>query len=224
MQEILKGLKQFQREVFPHHKKLYESLKNAQEPRALLITCGDSRVVPTLLTQTEPGDLFICRHVGNIVPPFGGPYGGVSATVEYAIGALKVKHVIVVGHTDCGAMRAVLNPEKVKDYPNVQGWLSYVDAAKKIVEALYPDADEATKLHKLTERNVLLQMKHLETHPPVALAMAKGQLSLHGWMYHIETGDVDAYNPDTEEFVRITFQEDGEKKLQHEPVEVGTNG
>ncbi|MCW5964061.1 MAG: carbonic anhydrase [Bryobacterales bacterium] len=222
MQQILKGLKQFQKEVFPHHKVLYESLSTAQEPRALLITCGDSRVVPTLLTQTKPGDLFICRHVGNIVPPFGGPYGGVSATVEYAVDALKVKHIIVVGHTDCGAMSAVLHPEKMANLPNVAGWLSYVSAARNIVEALYPDASEEEKLHQLTERNVLLQLKHLETHPPVAVAMAKGRLSLHGWMYHIDTGDVDSYDPDTEKFVRITFGDDEAIDATF-PVEVGSN-
>lgn len=222
MQQILKGLKQFQKEVFPHHKVLYESLSTAQEPRALLITCGDSRVVPTLLTQTKPGDLFICRHVGNIVPPFGGPYGGVSATVEYAVDALKVKHIIVVGHTDCGAMSAVLHPEKVANLPNVAGWLSYVSAARNIVEALYADASEEEKLHQLTERNVLLQLKHLETHPPVAVAMAQGRLSLHGWMYHIDTGDVDSYDPDTQKFVRITFGDD-ELFDGPVPVEVGSN-
>lgn len=222
MQQILKGLKQFQQEVFPHQKKLYESLSTAQEPRALLITCGDSRVVPTLFTQTKPGDLFICRHVGNIVPPFGGPYGGVSATVEYAVDALRVKHIIVVGHTDCGAMRAVLHPEKMANLPNVAGWLNYVNAARNVVEALYPEADEEEKLHQLTERNVLLQLKHLETHPPVAVALAQGRLSLHGWMYHIDTGDVDSYNPDTQKFVRITFS-DEESNAVPLPAEVGSN-
>ncbi len=222
MQQILKGLKQFQREVFPHHKNLYESLSTAQEPRALLITCGDSRVVPTLLTQTKPGDLFICRHVGNIVPPYGGPYGGVSATVEYAVDALHVKHIIVVGHTDCGAMRAVLHPEKMAGLPNVAGWLGYVSAARDIVEALYPDASEEEKLHQLTERNVLLQLKHLETHPPVAVALARGLLSLHGWMYHLDTGDVDSYDPDAKQFVRITFS-DEEAGLAQLPFEVGSN-
>ncbi|MCU0228383.1 MAG: carbonic anhydrase [Bryobacterales bacterium] len=222
MQQILKGLKQFQREVFPHHRKLYEALSTAQEPRALLITCGDSRVVPTLFTQTKPGDLFICRHVGNIVPPYGGPYGGVSATVEYAVDALHVKHIIVVGHTDCGAMRAVLHPEKMAGLPNVAGWLGYVSAARDIVEALYPDAPEEEKLHQLTERNVLLQLKHLETHPPVAVALARGRLSLHGWMYHLDTGDVDSYDPDTRQFVRITFS-DEDAATGTTPAEAGAN-
>jgi carbonic anhydrase len=223
MQKLLSGLKQFQQEVFPHQRKLYESLAGGQEPRALLITCGDSRVVPTLFTQTEPGELFICRHVGNIVPPYGGPYGGVSATVEYAVDALKVKHIIVVGHTDCGAMTAVLHPEKMASLPNVAGWLSYVSAAKQIVDALYPEASEEERLHQLTERNVLLQLKHLETHPPVAVAMAKGHVSLHGWMYHIDTGDVDAYDPESKQFVRITFS-DPPAPIGDQPVEVGANG
>jgi carbonic anhydrase len=224
MDRILKGLKQFQTEIFPQHQKLYESLSRKQNPEVLLITCGDSRVVPNLVTQAEPGELFISRHVGNIVPPFGGPYGGVSATVEYAVSALKVQHVIVVGHTDCGAMRAVLHPERMANLPNVAGWLGYVDAAKHIVEALYPDADDETKVHKLAERNVVLQLKHLETHPPVALAMAKGTLTLHGWMYYIESGDVDVYNPQTDSFVRMTFEERTAETAQRRPAEVGANG
>lgn len=224
MEQILKGLKRFQTEVFPQYRKLYQALSHSQKPQVLFITCGDSRVVPNLITQADPGELFISRHVGNIVPPFGGPYGGVSATVEYAVSALKVEHIIVVGHTDCGAMRAVMHPEKLANLPNVAGWLSYVDTAKSIVDALYPDADEDTKLDRLTERNVVLQLKHLETHPYVAMAVAQQKLALHGWIYHIDTGDVDAYNPAADEFVRITLSDGGVASDSKQPAEVGANG
>ncbi len=208
MQKIMSGLKHFQQDVFPHQKALFETLSGGQHPRALFVTCGDSRLVPTLFTQTDPGELFISRQVGNIIPPHGGPYGGASATVEYAVAALKVKHIIVCGHTDCGAMKAVLHPESLSALPNVARWLNYSESARLIVESLYPDATEAEKLHHVTEQNVLVQMHHLETHPPVAVALARGDLSIHGWVYHIEDGDVDAYNPESEKFERITFNDD----------------
>jgi carbonic anhydrase len=209
MQKILYGLNRFQREVFPHQKKLFESLVGGQEPRALFITCGDSRIVPTLFTQTQPGELFICRQVGNIVPPHGTVYGGVSSTVEYAVGVLGVKHVILCGHTDCGAMRAVLNPEKLDKLPNVRKWLDNAEVARQIVNMRCPDGPEDLRLRMVTEENVRVQLRHLETHPSVAVAVAKGELSLHGWVYHIENGDVDAYDPHTDKFVRITFNDPG---------------
>src|SRR5512140_1034345 len=114
MERLLRGLSKFQNEVFPKQKHLFQQLADRQNPRALFITCADSRVVPQLITQADPGDLFICRNAGNIVPPYGEMNGGVSATIEYAVMALEVRHLVICGHSDCGAMRAVMNPEKVK--------------------------------------------------------------------------------------------------------------
>ena len=210
MQKILYGLNRFQKVVYPQQKVLFESLVGGQDPRALFITCGDSRIVPTLFTQTQPGELFISRQVGNIVPPHGTVYGGVSSTVEYAVGALHVKHIILCGHTACGAMRAVLHPESMDNLPNVRTWLDHAEVARQLVKVRCPDGTEEEKLRIVTEENVRVQLRHLETHPVVAVAMAKGELSLHGWVYHIESGDMDALDAATGEFSRITFPEPGE--------------
>ena len=216
MQKILEGLNRFQKEIFPQQKHLFESLAESQAPHSLFITCGDSRIVPSLFTQTQPGELFISRQVGNIVPPHGTMYGGVSSTVEYAVGALGVKHVILCGHTDCGAMRAVLHPETLENLPNARRWLGNAEVARQLVNARCPHGTEEERLEMVTRENVRVQLKHLETHPVVAVAVAQGTLDLHGWVYHLESGDVDAYDSATGTFSRITFSE-----AAATPVEAG---
>lgn len=206
MQKILDGLRRFQTEVFPQQKRLFETLASGQNPLALFITCGDSRVVPSLLTQTEPGELFLSRQVGNIVPPHGSLYGGVSSTIEYAVGALGVKKVIVCGHSGCGAMRAVLHPETLHDFPNARRWLDFAEAARRIVDVRCPYGSEDERLDMLIRENVRAQLKHLKTHPVVAVALAEHALELDGWVYDIETGQVDSYDAATGDFARITFE------------------
>jgi len=201
MQKILQGVEHFQHDVFPQHRHLFKQLANSQSPRALFITCSDSRILPNLITQTEPGELFLCRDVGNIVPAHGGAYGGVSATIEYSVAVLGVKHVIICGHSDCGAMRALLHPEKVKHLPSVYGWLSHAEAARHTVDHMHPDADEDTKLQALIEQNVVSQLTNLRTHPAVAARVATGALAVHGWKYSIETGEVNVYDEMLRRFV-----------------------
>src|SRR3954471_16490906 len=125
MEKILEGLAHFQKTVYPEHRALFDKLALGQRPQALFITCADSRIDPCLLTQTKPGELFICRVIGNIVPPYPDAIGGVSATIEYAVGVLGVADVIVCGHTDCGVMKGVLNPQAVAALPSVSAWLKY---------------------------------------------------------------------------------------------------
>src|SRR5262245_46765637 len=139
MRKILEGLTRFQQEVYPQKRDQFERLAHNQQPEYLFITCSDSRIVPNLITQTDPGDLFIIRNAGNIIPPYGEMQGGVSASIEYAVVALGVKHVIVCGHTDCGAMKGVLHPEKVAAMPMVAAWLRHGDTARRIIEDLHPD-------------------------------------------------------------------------------------
>src|SRR3569832_761520 len=127
---ILRGLSQFQREVYPKQRELFERLALGQRPDALFITCADSRIDPCLLTQTKPGELFICRVIGNVVPPYPDAIGGVSATIEYAVGVLGVPDVIVCGHTDCGVMKAAVNPEAVASLPSVFVWFLFVLSAR----------------------------------------------------------------------------------------------
>jgi carbonic anhydrase len=203
MDRLLRGLSKFQREIFPQKKHLFRELAGSQSPEVLFITCADSRIVPDLITQSNPGDLFICRNAGNIVPPYGEMTGGVSATIEYAVVALGVKHIIICGHTDCGAMHGVMKPEKVQKLPTVAAWLRHGDLAREIVRQKYPDLKPEDTLPVLTQYNVVAQLDHLRTHPSVAARVATGKLEVHGWYYHIESGVVEAYDAEQGRFVTL---------------------
>lgn len=194
MPKITRGIVRFKTEVYPQKKALFDQLATGQNPEALFITCSDSRIDPNLLVQTEPGELFICRVAGNIVPPHTNFTGGITATIEYAIAVLKVKHIIICGHSGCGALHGVLNPESVEHLPHVKQWLGYVNAAYQIVQEKIPDASFEEKFDMLIEENVLLQLRHLKTHPQVAAKYATNQVKLHAWTYDIGQGDVKAYD------------------------------
>ena len=194
VEKLLKGISRFQKRIYPRRRELFEKLALGQRPEALFITCSDSRIDPCLLTQTKPGELFICRVIGNVVPPYPDAVGGVSATIEYAVGALRVSDVIVCGHTDCGVLRGALHPEALEAFPNVTAWLRYANVEQR-------EADPSSELLlALTERNVVAQMQNLRSHPVVAARLQQGDLSLHGWLYHIGSGTVAAYNPETGRF------------------------
>lgn len=201
MEKLIEGVRKFQKDVYPEQRELFRSLASGQKPKALFITCADSRVVPQLITQCEPGDLFICRNAGNMVPAFGDTNGGVSATIEYAVAALGIEHIIICGHSDCGAMKGILKPEAVKEMPTVAHWLHYGEAARRIVMENHRNLPESRQLSVVTHENVAAQLANLRTHPSVAVRIARGRLQLHGWMYHIETGDVEVYDEIHRRFV-----------------------
>lgn len=204
MDRILDGLLRFQAEIFPQEQDLFTRLAKTQNPEALFLTCSDSRIVPELITQTRPGDLFICRNAGNIAPAYGQSTGGVSATIEYAILALGVRDIIICGHSDCGAMRALLNPESLTSMPVVASWLKYAERARFLVRENYAYLEGDALLRALTEQNVIAQLDNLRTHPSVAARLHKGELALHGWVYDIPHGQVSAHDPATGRFVPIT--------------------
>jgi len=199
LQSIVDGFKRFRTEVFPQQEELFKKLATAQNPRAMFITCADSRVVPELITQSSPGDLFVSRNVGNVVPPYGQMMGGVSTAIEYAVMALGVQHIIICGHSDCGAMKAVLDPSGLERMPTVKAWLRHAEVAKTVVADNCGCADHNT-LGILTEENVVAQLDHLRTHPSVASRMASGQVFIHGWVYDIETCEIKAYDAQQGEF------------------------
>ncbi len=177
---------------------------DGQYPLALFMSCSDSRIDPSLLTQTEPGELFILRNAGNLVPPYGTINGGEAATIEFAVSALKVKDIVVCGHSHCGAMRGPLAKDTLDDLPAVRGWLSYADATQRIMRENYQHITEATaRLTATVEENVLVQLEHLRTHPSVTAALAGKELNIHGWVYKFETGQVFAYGPQDGQFVPI---------------------
>lgn len=203
MPTIAAGVVKFQRETFPKHKELFEKLATGQEPEALFITCSDSRIDPSMMTSTEPGQLFICRNAGNIVPPHTTATGAMTASLEFAVGALKVPHIVVCGHTECGAMKGAMNLDALSSLPHTKEWLSFSTAAVAVVEEKGSNMSDAEKMHLLIQENVLLQLQHLRTHPTVAAALAAGKIKLHGWVYDIKTGGVEAYDDEKQAFVPV---------------------
>jgi carbonic anhydrase len=191
--DLVNGVLRFREQVYPGREEQFRRLAAGQQPHTLFITCADSRVVPEMITQTDPGELFMSRNIGNVVPAYGEMMGGVSAIVEYACTALRVSHVVVCGHSDCGAMKALLDPDdpQLRRMPTVAAWLRNAEAARGVVEILQPDLEGGDRLRAVIEQNVRTQLQHLRTHPAVAARLAARDLSLHGWVYHIEDGSVD---------------------------------
>ncbi len=195
MRNLIDGFFHFKQHVFPRERQLFRSLGAGQHPEALFITCADSHIVPDLITQSRPGDLFVCRTIGNQIPAHGAATeAGVASAVEYALEALEIRHIIVCGHSDCGAMKAVLHPEKAAGLPAVGQWLRHADAARSVVLKNYQDASDEVLLHMLTEENIVVQLQNLSTHPSVAAKLAQGNLQLHGWNYHIHSGEITSYD------------------------------
>ncbi len=187
--QLKQGIRKFQAEIYPAQAEQYKRVMNEpQRPHTLIITCADSRIHPDLLTQAAPGDIFVSRNIGNMVPTYGEMLGGVSAVLEFAVSALGVQHIAICGHTDCGAMKALLEPESVESMPTVKSWLTNAHAALAAARVLAETDQDLLRV--ITEQNVLLQMRHLRTHPAVAGALAKGNLRLSGWVYDIAAGEV----------------------------------
>lgn len=208
MQKLVDGVHHFQKGVFGSQREFFEKLVSGQRPMALFITCSDSRISPNLITQTEPGDLFIMRNAGNIVPSHGAAgNGGEAATIEFAISVLGIPDIIVCGHTHCGAMKALLAPPaRLEDMPATRNWLGNAEATRRIMKDKYTHLDGDRMLTACVEENVLVQLENLRTHPVVAAGMARKQLNLHGWVYKLETGEVFAYDPDDGQFRPLTHR------------------
>lgn len=202
MDHVISGVARFQSEVFPEKEDRFRKLADGQNPEVLFITCADSRIDPNLVTQTEPGELFICRNAGNIVPPHSNQTGGMTASIEFAVAALGISHIVVCGHTDCGAIKGAINPENLDSLPHVKEWLGHCRSATEIVRDRHGDLGK-DHLEEVTCENVLQQLNHLRTHPAVATGLANGRITLHGWLYHIGTGEVLCYNEASGEFEQM---------------------
>jgi carbonic anhydrase len=209
MRKIIEGVRRFQSAVFPEQRELFEALgRKQQNPVALFVTCSDSRINPNLMTQTEPGDLFLLRNAGNIIPAHGAANGGEGATIEYAVGVLKVRNVIVCGHYGCGAMHYLMRQERMGELPSVRGWFSHAEATRRIVKDRYGHLPPEVQEELAIEQNVLVQLDHLRTHPSVAVAVACGEVSLYGWVYRIETGEVFAYDAASSRFLPLSAEQE----------------
>ena len=204
MQKLIAGIHHFQSNAFASEPEFFEQMALGQTPETLFITCSDSRINPNLLTNTKPGDLFILRNAGNIIPPWGAANGGEGATIEYAVAVLKVKDIIVCGHSHCGAMKGLLDLDGLGDLPAVRGWLGHAEATRRIMRENYGHLEGDALVTGTVQENVLSQLENLRTHPTVAASVARGTLRLHGWVYKIETGEVFTYDLKREQFVPVT--------------------
>ena len=205
MNAVIGRIVDFEKNVFARHADLYGRLAtHGQSPKSLMISCADSRIVPEVILQAEPGELFVTRNAGNIVPPFAQMNGGVSSAVEYAVLALGVTDIIVCGHSGCGAMDALLKPGSLDEMPNVAAWLRHSHAATGVVHKCYPELPHNDKLRVLALENVVCQLAHLRTHPSVATGIARGTLALHGWFVDIHAGAILALDEATGHFKPVT--------------------
>jgi carbonic anhydrase len=206
MDRILRGVHHFHTKIFPEQQQFFRTLADKQQnPQALFITCSDSRMNPNLITQTEPGDLFLLRNAGNLVPPYGITQGGESATIEYAVAVLGIRHIIICGHSHCGAMKALLQPESVRDLPAVAQWFTYAEATRRIAKERYGHLTGDAFERAIIEENVLVQLNHLNTHPYVMSRVASGEVRLYGWCYEIETGLIYEYNQEVGRFLPVSL-------------------
>lgn len=203
MHRLIQGHKKFLAEVFPGRKQDFHLLAESQAPEWLFITCSDSRVLPDLIFGTGPGDLFIARNAGNIVPITANDVDGVTATIEYAVEVLKVKYAIVCGHSDCGALKAAVNSKVLESLPKAKRWLRHVEAAFHHRQPLNPADGDAAELASLIRGNVVAQLENLKAQPSVTWAMKEGRLAVHGWYYDILSGRVEAYDEKLRRFVPL---------------------
>ncbi|GAB4225824.1 MAG: hypothetical protein Kow0049_04090 [Stanieria sp.] len=202
MKKLISGLDKFRHTYVPTHKQLLAQLSHGQKPRVLFITCSDSRIDPNLITQTDVGELFVIRNAGNIIPPYGAANGGEGGTIEYAIHALGIEQVVVCGHSHCGAMKGLLKLNELQaEMPLVYDWLKHAESTRRLVKENYSNYQGEELLEILVAENVLIQINNLKTYPVIQAKLHQGRLQIYGWIYHIETGEVLAYDPETHTYV-----------------------
>ena len=202
MKELIDGIRRFQSHVFEARRGHFERLARGQHPHTLFVTCSDSRIDPCLLTQSEPGDLFVLRNAGNIIPPRGAA-AGEEATIEYAVEGLRVRDVVVCGHSHCGAVRGLLDPREVAGLPAVGRWLGHAEEVLRTVREKYGHLDGDRLLSAAVRENVLVQVEHLRNLPAVASRLTRGDLRVHAWVYQIDSGEIFAFDGDLKQFLPI---------------------
>lgn len=202
MKKLIKGLREFKASYFSANQELFEQLSHGQKPRVLFITCSDSRVDPNLITQAGLGELFVIRNAGNIIPPFGATNGGEGATIEYAVQALGIDQIIVCGHSHCGAIKGLMKLNSLqKEMPLVHDWLKYAEATRRLVLDHYSQYNSEEMLEIAIAENVLTQIENLRTYPVIHSKLYQKQLRIYAWIYHIETGEILAYDPNSHAYV-----------------------
>ena len=200
------GYKKFKKEYFKDNKKLFKELEMGQNPHSMIITCSDSRINPALLLDAQPGELFIARNIGNVVPPYLPAKGSTQAAIEYAVNALDIPRVIVLGHSNCGACAHMYHEPKESDpsMPHVEQWLKYIVPARSAA-MLEVHADPQQNIFELTEKhNIMVSLQRLMEYPYIQNRLVKDEISLEGWWFDIGTGKVEVYNFSTRHFESVT--------------------
>lgn len=207
---LMLGNELFQNSYFKaHEKEFLELAEKGQTPKALYIGCSDSRVLPNLMTNSAPGDLFVIRNIGNFVAPYkpDEDFHSTASAIEYAVSVLKVKNIIVCGHTKCGAIEAIHNKSCLDDPEliHTKTWLTLGESAKsQALLALGLNADKE-RLYRLTEKlSVISQLENLLTYPSVKKRVDSGEIAIHGWVYDIESGEIEYYDPEISQFTPLS--------------------
>lgn len=203
MQKLIEGLHRFQSEVFSTQRELFAKLAQGQSPEVMFICCSDSRINPSLITQTRPGEMFVLRNAGNIVPAYSHGTQGEAATIEFALVSLKIQHIVVCGHSGCGAMKGLLHPEALEALPAMKEWLKHAETTQRLIRENYQHLQGDALLTATAEENVLVQLENLRTHPTVREHLERRELTLHGWVYKLETGQMFNYDPESGQFVPL---------------------
>jgi carbonic anhydrase len=207
MKKLIRGIQEFQDHHFDEYRDLFGQLAHGQKPKVLFITCSDSRIVPTLLTQTDPGEMFVIRNAGNIVPPYGAANGGEGATIEYAVHALGINQVVICGHSHCGAMKGLLKLNQLREsMPLVCKWLEHAAGTLRVLQDSYGHLEGEDLIETAVAENVLTQIENLQTYPVIHSRLHQGKMQIHGWIYEFETGDVLAYDPEAHAFLPPSTQ------------------
>ena len=207
-EKLLKGFQRFQQQYFGDDRHLYDSMSKGQPAKTLMIACCDSRVDPAILTDCDPGDLFTIRNVANLVPPCvcDGHHHGTSAALEFAISGLEVENIIIMGHANCGGIKALWDDDASISSQFIQPWMSIAQPAKDKVLATIPDASEAEKIKACEQESILVSLEHLLSFACVKERLEQGTLSLHGWYFDIPEGQLSRFNPESNTFELVASQ------------------
>lgn len=209
MKKLIQGIVDFRKSLTPESRALFAKLALGQKPDTLFIACSDSRVVPNLFASTNPGDLFVLRNIGNLVPPVDAPAqdNSASAVIEFAVFSLNVSDIIVCGHSECGAMQALSQGIDTLCCPHVESWLKHGEEALNKVRDGFVIDPSLSETNQISQVNVLQQIEHIKSYPFIRERIEKKQLRVHGWWFDIAQADVYCYEPDLHQFVLIDGEE-----------------
>jgi len=205
-EKLLDGFKRFQTQYFGNDSRLYASMKDGQPAKTLMIACCDSRVDPAILTDCDPGDLFIVRNVANLVPPceVGGDFHGTSAALEFAVNSLEVENIIIMGHASCGGIKALWEGADKQQSQFIHPWVSIAQSAKDWVKERLSTATPEIQIKACEQRAILESLANLMTFSCIRQRVENGELSLHGWYFDIAQGELLCFNPQTGAFEIVT--------------------